>query len=216
MAVFGLGMSENIEMTEEVIEESNEADAAEISDDPIVVLQVLQVKEREYSQVLRRLVEERELVRDVVNHTVETVINKTSGFLGIIIVAFKGRKVSKEIGAKLDRLIEYEVALDERISQMSEVLETIDELKRKSEINADDKNTLVLRQRCIMYLDREFDDAPLIAAAKSARGELEEYKAMLSAAEEVEAQKKEELKAKKRERKPKSKINLEEKILANS
>lgn len=209
-------MSENIEVSEGELEEDEISKEPELSNDPIVVLQVLQVKEREYTQVLRRLVEERELVRDVVNYTVESIINKSAGFFGIVVVAFKGRRVPKDVGAKLDRLIEYEVALDERIGQMSEVVEIIDDLKRKSEINADDKNTLVLRQRCIMYLNKEFDNEQLLGAAKSARFDLEEYKAMLDAADEEDRQAKENRENKKRDSKSKSKINLEKKILANS
>ena len=214
-------MSEHIEHSEselrgEQLVEQPVDTQPELSDDPIVVLQVLQVKEREYEQVLRRLIEERELVRDGTNHTVESFMAKSSGMLGIITVAFTGRRVPKEISGKLDRLIEYEVALDERIELMSDTLAFVLELKRKADIDPDDKNTLILRQRCIVALEKEFDDEQLIGSAKKARADLEEYKAMLASIEEEARLKVEAKKAKKESKNTKSKVNLEDKILANS
>jgi hypothetical protein len=192
----------------------NSASDVSARDDQIVVLQVLQVKERNFDQLLRKFIEQRELVRDVVNETINEVLAENSGFFGTFIVAFRGRKVPPKHGAKLDTLLEYEILLDERIKQMTDDFEKVYELNAKAKKDADDQNILNLRKRAIAILEKERDNSRLIEAEKACSDYFQEYQAKNQEEDAIAAQ----LKSGKKKAAPTkaSKVKLEERIAANS
>jgi len=209
----------------EQLQEHHDVDAQienEQSNDPVVVLQLMQVREREFKQVLKKLVIERELSRDALNYIIETVMTKSSGLLGLIRVAFKGRKLSKEESGKLDLLVEYEDLLESRIQKMTKYIEFVFDLQGRAETNSDAKNVLVLRQRCISILETEFDSSEIIAKSKKCRPLLKEYQTMILAEREkeqnsqLEKTKKTKKKKASNKKDAKPKLNLEQRVLANT
>lgn len=125
----------------------------EIPSDPVVIMQVLQVMDRERDRELRKLVDEREDIRDAVEITIDKVMKADTGVLGMLRVALRGRTISKDIGAELDILLEYEAYITQHIDKMVEVIQNCRNLAAKADVDADRKNRLTLRQRAVADLD---------------------------------------------------------------
>lgn len=125
----------------------------EIPSDPVVVMQVLQVMDREREKEVRKCVEEREDVKDAAESTINKIMNIDSGIVGMFRVAFRGRVIPKDLSQELDILLEYEAHLTQYIDKVTNVIQNCRTLAAKADVDADRKNRLVLRQRAVMDLD---------------------------------------------------------------
>jgi len=132
---------------------SKEIEQIRIPSDPVEVMQILQVLDREKYGKLEKLVEEKENVRDAIEYVVDKIYKKQSGLSGLISAAFKGRKIPQDLAAQLDVLVEYEEELENFIDKMVNAIAKSRDLNEKSLINADHRNKLVLKQRAIMELE---------------------------------------------------------------
>ena len=133
--------------------ELRKIEQVKIPSDPVVVIQVLQVLDRDKYSELEAIVREKEDVKDAIEATVNKIYKKQSGIAGFVSAAFKGRKIPEDCASELDVLVEYQQALEIYIDDMVNAIAKSRELTEKSEINADQKNKLVLRQRAIMELE---------------------------------------------------------------
>lgn len=133
-----------------------------IPSDPVVIMQVLQVMDRERDKELRGAVADREDVRDAIEATIAKIMKIDSGLVGMIKVALKGRVIPKDLSAELDILLEYEGLLTLHIDKMTETIETSRMLGAKADVDADKRNRLILRQRAVVDLDNIRADQKLV------------------------------------------------------
>lgn len=143
----------NAQIKESVDLVSKEIEQIRIPNNPVEVMQILQVLDRQKYTELESLVEEKENVRDAIEFVIEKIYKKQSGLAGLFTAALKGRKIPQDLAAQLDVLVEYEEELESFINKMVNAIAKSRDLTEKSEINADLKNKLVLKQRAIMELE---------------------------------------------------------------
>ena len=140
-------------LKKEINPEQKQIEQVKIPNDPVVVTQVLQVLDRDKYTELEKLVKEKEDVKDAIELIVNKIYKKQSGITSFVSAAFKGRKIPKDLASELDILIEYQQGLETYIDDMVHAIARSRDLTEKSEINADYKNKLVLRQRAIIELE---------------------------------------------------------------
>ena len=133
----------------------------EIPNDPVVIMQVLQVMDREREKEVRLAVGECEDVRDAVEATISKIMKVDSGLVGMFKVAIRGRQIPKDLGAELDLLLEYESYLTQHVEKITEVIQQTRDLSAKADVDADRRNRLVLRQRAVADLDNIREDPKL-------------------------------------------------------
>ena len=133
-----------------------------IPSDPVVIMQVLQVMDRERDKELRGVVADREDVRDAIEATIAKIMKIDSGLVGMIKVAINGRVIQKDLSAELDILLEFESLLTLHIDKMTETIEASRTLGAKADVDADKRNRLILRQRAVVDLDNIRADQKLV------------------------------------------------------
>ena len=157
------------EKTEQQKLEHGKIEQIRIPSDPVVVTQVLQVLDRDKYIELETIVKEKEDVKDAIELTVNKIYKKQSGLIGFISAALKGREIPKDLASELDILIEYEQELESYIDNLVDAIAKSRDLTEKSEINADYKNKLVLRQRAIMELENVIESFELDKLRKNTK-----------------------------------------------
>ncbi|MCB0322185.1 MAG: hypothetical protein KDD69_01395 [Bdellovibrionales bacterium] len=132
----------------------------------ILVLQVLQVKDRDCFRAIKEAQQRLDDAKDELNGVVEEIFNLQPGFVGFVHRAVFGAQVPIRYARLLEAVQEKIAALEHIRNALAHALEQSRLLALEAEATPDHQNTLTLRRRALAILERDVDEEPLLAAQK--------------------------------------------------
>lgn len=173
-------LEESSESTEENPSEDPKNPLSRFPQDPILVLQLLQVHDREYYAKVREEKETIENAKDEYNEMVELVLNLNSGLAGFVRKAVLGSNVPPNHARLLEAMQGRISLLEQRLEFRRLTLEEARDLAARAEETPDRDNTTILRQRALLTLEQEPPAKPL----EEANRRVEMFRKLLTECEE--------------------------------
>ncbi len=129
--------------------------------DAILVLQLLQVNDREYFAKIREEKNAIEDAKDEYNELVEVVLNLNAGLSGFVRKAILGSKVPPNYARLLEAMAARIALREDRLEFLGSSLAEARRLAEEAESTPDPHNTTINRQRALLTLEQEPEKKPL-------------------------------------------------------